>query len=60
MDFVDEAAGPGARISVELSAASAAELVRAIQAALATEQARRDLVATAGQPLLSSASGEPA
>ena len=43
IDFVDEAAGPGARVSVELSAASARELLRAMQAALDTGQARRDL-----------------
>jgi len=43
IDFVDEEAGPGARIGVELSAESAAELVRAIQAALATGQAVHDL-----------------
>ena len=34
MPFVDEAAGPGARVSVELSAASAQSLIQAIQAAL--------------------------
>ena len=38
IDFVDESAGPAARVAVELSAASATELVRAIQAALATGQ----------------------
>ncbi len=43
IDFVDEAAGPGARVSVELSAASARELLRAIQAALATGEAQHDL-----------------
>jgi hypothetical protein len=43
IDFVDEAAGPGARVSVELSAASARELLRAIQAALNTGQAQHDL-----------------
>ncbi len=45
VDFLNERAGPGARISVELSAESARELVRAIQAALDTDQARRDLAA---------------
>ncbi|HLH25890.1 MAG TPA: DUF6295 family protein [Chloroflexota bacterium] len=34
IDFVNEAAGPGARVSVELSAASAQSLIQAIQAAL--------------------------
>jgi hypothetical protein len=43
IDFVNEAAGPGARVSVELSAESAQELVKAIQAALATGQAQHDL-----------------
>ncbi len=43
IDFVDEAAGPGARVSVELSAESARELVRAIQATLETGQAQHDL-----------------
>ncbi len=45
VDFVNEQAGPGARISVELSAESARELLRAIQAALDSDQARRDLAA---------------
>jgi hypothetical protein len=35
IDFLDEAAGPGARVAVELSADSARALVRAIEAALA-------------------------
>ncbi len=34
IDFVDESAGPSARVSVEISADSARELMRAIQAAL--------------------------
>ena len=34
IDFVNEAQGPGARVAVELSAESARELVRAIEAAL--------------------------
>ena len=50
IDFVDESAGPGARVSVELSAASARELLRAIQAALDTEQALHDLSAAAKGP----------
>ena len=45
IDFVNEAAGPGTRISVELSAESARELLRAIQAALDTGQAQHDLTA---------------
>ncbi len=40
IDFVNEAAGPGTRVSVELSADSARALVRAIQAALATGEAQ--------------------
>ena len=35
IDFIDPAQGPGARVAVELSAASARELVRCIEAALA-------------------------
>jgi hypothetical protein len=35
IDFVNEAAGPGARVAVELSAESARALVASIQAALA-------------------------
>lgn len=35
IDFVDDAAGPSARVAVELSPASARELVRCIEAALA-------------------------
>ena len=34
IDFVNEAQGPGARVAVELSAESARELVKAIEAAL--------------------------
>ncbi len=34
IDFVDEAAGPAARVAVELSADSARRLVESIQAAL--------------------------
>ena len=40
IDFVDEAAGPSARVSVELSAESARELIRAIQATLDTGQSQ--------------------
>jgi hypothetical protein len=47
IDFVNEAAGPGARVSVELSAASARELLRALQATLDTGQAQHDLAAAA-------------
>ena len=55
IDFVNEAAGPSARISVELSAESARELLRAIQAALDTGQAQHDLSVAAGHrpPVLS-------
>lgn len=35
IDFVNEAAGPGARVAVELSADSARALIRDIEAALA-------------------------
>lgn len=45
IDFVDEARGPGARVAVELSAASARALVEAIEAALATGEAQHDLAA---------------
>ncbi len=34
IDLADPARGPGARVAIELSAASARELVRAIEAAL--------------------------
>jgi hypothetical protein len=43
IDFADEAAGPGARVCVELSADSARALIRAIQATLDTGQAQHDL-----------------
>ena len=39
IDLADPAAGPGARVAVELTAASARELVAAIQAALASAPA---------------------
>lgn len=43
IDFVDPEAGVGARVGVELSAASAWALVRAVTAALESPEARRDL-----------------
>ncbi|WP_110239635.1 DUF6295 family protein [Nocardioides gilvus] len=43
IDFVDPSAGVGARVGIELSAASAVELVRAIEAALVSPEAVRDL-----------------
>ena len=46
IDFVNEAAGPGARVSVELSAESAHALLRAIQRTLETGQAQHDLALT--------------
>jgi hypothetical protein len=39
IDFVNEAAGPGARVAVELSADSARALIRDIEAALAAGEA---------------------
>lgn len=39
IDFADRSAGPSARVAVELTAASARELVTAIQAALASAPA---------------------
>ena len=42
IDFVNEGAGPGARVSVELSAESAYALLRAMQAALDSGQAQHD------------------
>lgn len=39
IDFVNEVMGPTARVAVELTAESARELVRAIQAALAAGEA---------------------
>ncbi len=45
IDFANEAAGPGARVSVELSAESAYALIRAVEAALADGQAQHDLPA---------------
>jgi len=46
IDFVNEGAGTGARVSVELSAESARELLRAIESALTTGEAQHDLAAT--------------
>lgn len=46
IDFANEAAGPGARVSVELSAESAQALIEAVHAALATGQAQHDLSVT--------------
>jgi hypothetical protein len=45
IDFVNEGQGPGARVAVELSAESARELVKAIQAALDAGEAELGLVA---------------
>ncbi|HEY8745186.1 MAG TPA: DUF6295 family protein [Chloroflexota bacterium] len=42
IDFANEAAGPGARVSVELSADSAYALIRAVEAALEDGQAQHD------------------
>jgi hypothetical protein len=39
IDFTDPSRGPGARVAVELTAASARELVTAIEAALASAPA---------------------
>jgi hypothetical protein len=51
IDFVNEAAGPGARVSVELSAESARDLLTAIQAALDSGQAQHiSTAATAAPP----------
>jgi hypothetical protein len=43
IDFTNPAQGVGARVGVELSAASARALIRALEAALATPEAVRDL-----------------
>ena len=50
IDFVNEAAGPGARVVVELSVSSARALLRAIEAALATAEAQCDGVGAAPAP----------
>jgi hypothetical protein len=42
LDFVDPSQGVGARVGIELSAKSARELVRAIEVALASPEARAD------------------
>ncbi len=43
IDFVNPAAGVGARVAVELSAMSAVALVRALESALTSPEAIRDL-----------------
>lgn len=43
IDFVNPSAGVGARVGVELSAASALDLMRAIRTALSSPEAVRDL-----------------
>jgi hypothetical protein len=43
LDFIDPTQGVGARVGVELSATSARELVRAIEVALGSSEARNDL-----------------
>ncbi len=45
IDFWGDLGPPSARVALELSAASAAELARAIGRALASPQARQDLAA---------------
>lgn len=42
IDFVDDAAGPSARVAVELSPESARELVRCIEVALASAEVPAD------------------
>ena len=42
IDFLNEAAGPGARVALELSAESARALVRAIETALTTGERQPD------------------
>jgi len=42
IDFVEPSAGLGARVSVELDAASALDLIRAIETALSSPEAIRD------------------
>ena len=46
VDFVNPADGPGARVSIELSADSARGLVRIIEAALEVGQRRHALAST--------------
>ncbi|GIV75746.1 MAG: hypothetical protein KatS3mg050_0140 [Litorilinea sp.] len=60
IDFVNEAQGPGARVAVELSVASARALVDAIQRVLAQAEARghleeEEVTGEATVPLSSSA-----
>jgi hypothetical protein len=43
IDFVNPSAGVGARVGVELSAASALDLMRAIESVLSSPEAVRDL-----------------
>jgi hypothetical protein len=43
LDFINPAQGVGARVGIELSARSARELVRAIEVALGSPEARGDL-----------------
>jgi hypothetical protein len=43
LDFINPSQGVGARVGIELSASSARELVRAIEVALASPEARADL-----------------
>ena len=43
LDFINPSQGVGARVGVELSARSARELVRAIEVALGSQEARGDL-----------------
>ena len=49
MDFVDPARGPGARVSVEISADSARSLMEMIGAALRTGEHRHDVEAGSGR-----------
>jgi hypothetical protein len=50
LDFVDEAQGPGARVAVELSVASARALVQAIEAVLRQAEAGGYLHESEGCP----------
>ena len=43
LDFINPAQGVGARVGIELSASSARELVRAIEVALGSPEAKGDL-----------------
>jgi hypothetical protein len=49
IDFVDERAGPGARVAVELSADSARRLISAIESALASGEVSHALEAAESQ-----------